>query len=101
MNFGYPFTPFQTPMQEEMMEMNYMNQQQPMQQMMKPCQMMPQSSCNQVVQKQFVEEMPYYVDYHTHIVNNVVRKHIQIPVYSQSQETVYFDEWQMGCGCNR
>ena len=64
-------------------------------------QMMPQVSpgCNQVVQKCFVEEIPYYVGYNTHVVNNVVRRHIQIPVYSQSQETFYFDEWQSGCGC--
>ena len=66
-------------------------------------QMMPQvsSSCNQVLQKCFVEDMPYYVGYNTHVVNNVVRRHIQIPVYSQTQQTVYFDEWQTGCGCNR
>ena len=66
-------------------------------------QMMPPvlPGCNQVVQKCFVEEMPYYVGYNTHVVNNVVRRHIQIPVYSQSQETVYMDEWQTGCGCNR
>ena len=38
---------------------------------------------------------------HPHVVNNVVRRHIQIPVYSQTQETVYFDEWQTGCGCGR
>ena len=38
---------------------------------------------------------------HPHVVNNVVRRHIQIPVYSQSQEVVYFDEWQTGCGCGR
>ena len=36
---------------------------------------------------------------HPHVVNNVVRRHIQIPVYSQTQETIYFDEWQAGCGC--
>lgn len=36
-----------------------------------------------------------------HVVNNVVRKHIQIPTYSQSQETVYHDEWEFGCGCGR
>lgn len=68
-------------------------------------QMMPPvtPSCNQVVQKCFVEEIPYYVGYNTHVVNNVVRRHIQIPVYSQTQETIYFDEWQQscGCGCNR
>jgi adenosine deaminase len=34
---------------------------------------------------------------HPHVVNNVVRRHIQIPVYSQTQETIYFDEWQAGC----
>ena len=34
-----------------------------------------------------------------HVVNNVIRRHIQIPVYSQTQETVYIDEWQTGCGC--
>ena len=58
-------------------------------------------SCNQVVQKCFVEDIPYYVGYNTHVVNNVVRRHIQIPMYSQTQETVYFDEWQPGCGCGR
>ena len=65
--------------------------------------MMPQvmPGCNQVVQKCFVEDMPYYVGYNMHVVNNVVRRHIQIPVYSQSQEVVYFDEWQTGCGCGR
>ena len=63
--------------------------------------MPPTSSCNQVVQKCFVEEIPYYVGYNTHVVNNVVRRHIQIPVYSQTQQTVYFDEWQTGCGCGR
>ena len=43
----------------------------------------------------------YMYDYlrHPHVVNNVVRRHIQIPVYSQTQETIYFDEWQAGCGC--
>jgi RNA polymerase sporulation-specific sigma factor len=34
-----------------------------------------------------------------HVVNNVVRRHIQIPVYSQTQETIYFGKWQAGCGC--
>ena len=36
---------------------------------------------------------------HPHVVNNVVRRHIQISVYSQTQETIYLDEWQAGCGC--
>ena len=60
-----------------------------------------QPGCNQVVQQTCAGDMPYYVNYNTHVVNNVVRRHIQIPVYSQTQQTVYFDEWQTGCGCGR
>ena len=33
--------------------------------------MPPTSSCNQVVQKCFVEEIPYYVGYNTHAVSNL------------------------------
>ena len=58
-----------------------------------------QGGCNQVVQQTCAVDMPYYVNYNMHVVNNVVRRHIQIPVYTQTQETVYFDEWQTGCGC--
>jgi hypothetical protein len=58
-----------------------------------------QPACSQVVQQTCAVDMPYYVNYNTHVVNNVVRRHIQIPVYSQTQETIYFDEWQAGCGC--
>jgi hypothetical protein len=58
-----------------------------------------QPGCSQVVQQTCAVDMPYYVNYNTHVVNNVVRRHIQIPVYSQTQETIYFDEWQAGCGC--
>lgn len=52
--------------------------------------------CN-VVNKCFVEEVPHNVCCHTHVVNNVVRRHVFIPNYSESCETVYYDEFpQMG-----
>ena len=58
-----------------------------------------QQGCGQVLQQTCAVDIPYYVNYNTHVVNNVVRRHIQIPVYSQTQETIYFDEWQAGYGC--
>ena len=121
MNFGYPFTPYAANATQEqymgnvgttpnMMGMNtasYM----PAQNMGCGCgsnmmsqpfgQQFVQPGCNQVVEQMSAIDMPYYVNYNTHVVNNVVRRHIQIPVYSQTQQTVYFDEWQTGCGCNR
>ena len=127
MNFGYPFTPYATGMGQEQymgnvgtnpnMQTEYMSQpamtsgcgcgMQGMDYMPQQT-MMPgmglgfgQAGCNQVVQQTCAVDMPYYVNYNTHVVNNVVRRHIQIPVYSQTQQTVYFDEWQTGCGCNR
>jgi hypothetical protein len=105
MNFGYPNTPYASNMSQE----GYMGNvgMNPMMDYMQP-QTMPygmgmggcgQQSCNQVVQQMATVDMPYYVNYNTHVINNVVRRHIQIPVYSQTQETIYFDEWQQGCGC--
>ena len=126
MNFGYPFTPYAPNMpQEQYMgnvgtNMNMANMQgmnpggsMPTHGMGCCCGMntgfnagmttglMQQPGCNQVVEQTCAVDMPYYVNYNTHMVNNVVRRHIQIPVYTQTQETVYFDEWQTGCGCNR
>lgn len=119
MNFGYPNTPYAPNMGTEqymgnvgtnMPNMGGMNAMDYMQPTMGSCGcgmgMQPQFSqpgCNQVVQQTCAVDMPYYVNYNTHVVNNVVRRHIQIPVYSQTQETIYFDEWQQscGCGCNR
>lgn len=129
MNFGYPFTPYSSNMAPEqymgnigtnmpnmggMNNMDCMQTQMPMQGPcmggMQGCGMgamqggfMPQPSmqpgCNQVLQQTCAVDIPYYVNYNTHVVNNVVRRYIQIPVYSQTQETVYIDEWQTGCGC--
>ena len=122
MNFGYPFTPYAANMTQEqymgnvgtnpnMMGMNTMGSM-PTQNSGCGCgsgmntmammnQQYMQPGCNQVVEQTCAVDMPYYVNYNTHVVNNVVRRHIQIPVYSQTQQTVYFDEWQTGCGCNR
>lgn len=83
MNFDFPFTPFEP---SKMPQGGYQTQGQ---------------TVNQVVNKCFVEDVPYYVNYHTHCVNNVVRRHIQVPTYSTSEETVYYDEWNNSCGCGR
>ena len=122
MNFGYPFTPYAPNMGTEqymgnvgtsvpnvggVSTMDYMQPQMGcsscgmgMQQGYMQSQFA-QPGCSQVVQQTCAVDMPYYVNYNTHVVNNVVRRHIQIPVYSQTQETVYYDEWQAGCGCGR
>ena len=122
MNFGYPFTPYAANMPQEqymgnvgtnpnMVGMNTMGSM-PTQNTGCGCgsamntmpmmnQQFMQPTCNQVVEQTCAVDMPYYVNYNTHVVNNVVRRHIQIPVYTQTQETVYFDEWQTGCGCGR
>lgn len=68
---------------------------------------------NQVVQTCNVEEVPHYVNYHTHVVNNFVKRHVNIPTYSTSGENVVINEyaqtpamanpyiqWQQpNCGC--
>ena len=122
MNFGYPFTPYAPNMGTEAGYMGNVGVTTPnnmgmntMDYMQAPstcssCQLgqmqsgfmqqgYVQPGCNQVVQQQCTVDLPYYVNYNTHVVNNVIRRHIQIPVYSQTQETVYIDEWQTGCGC--
>ncbi len=51
-----------------------------------------QQCCNQVVNRCCYEDIPNYVNYNTHYVNNIIRRHYDIPTYSQSQEYVYYDE---------
>ena len=114
MNFGYPNTPYAANMGEQYMGNVGTNPAMGMSmEYMQPTGgcgcggQMPfmggynQQSFGQVVQQTCAVDMPYYVNYNTHVVNNVVRRHIQIPVYTQTQETVYIDEWQTGCGCGR
>lgn len=64
MNFGYPFTPYNN---FENMTPNFPNQM-PVNNQTMPLYPDCGSSCgcNQVVNKCFVEEVPYYVNYHTH-----------------------------------
>lgn len=50
-------------------------------------------NCNQVVQTCNVEEVPHYVNHHVHVVNNCVKKHVNIPTYSQSYETRIINEY--------
>ena len=84
--------------------------------------------CNQVVQTCNVQDIPHYTNYHTHLVNNCIKRHISVPTYSASQETVLQDQYvdgnpmygnpgqmgipsqgmypnmganNMGCGCNQ
>ena len=52
--------------------------------------------CNQIVQTCNVQEVPHYTCYHTHVINNCIKKHINIPVYSQSSENVYLDQYVEG-----
>lgn len=49
-------------------------------------------NCN-VVNKQFCEEIPHCYNVHTHVVNNVTRRHYYIPQYTYSEETVFMDEY--------
>lgn len=58
-----------------------------------PAPMMPEVCCNNVVKKCFVEEVPHVVNYNTHVVNECVKKHITVPKYTTTEETVYIDEY--------
>lgn len=52
--------------------------------------------CNQVVQTCNVEDVPHYTNYHTHVVNNCVKRHINIPTYSTTSENVLINEYVEG-----
>ena len=52
--------------------------------------------CNQVVHTCNVQDVPHYTNYHTHVVNNCIKRHINIPTYSTSTENVYLDEYVQG-----
>lgn len=57
------------------------------------CGCMEPKNCCEVVQTYNVVEVPHYTNYHTHQINNCIKKHINIPVYSTSYENVYIDEY--------
>lgn len=52
--------------------------------------------CNQVVQTCNVQDVPHYTNYHTHVVNNCIKRHINIPTYSTSTENVMINEYVQG-----
>lgn len=54
----------------------------------------PEMYYNNVVKQCFVEEVPHVVNYNTHVVNECVKKHITIPKYTCTEETVCIDEYQ-------
>ena len=49
--------------------------------------------CQQVVHTCNVQDIPHYINYHTHIVNNCVKRHVNVPTYSQSSENVLINEF--------
>ena len=50
-------------------------------------------TCNQVVQTANVEDVPHYINYNTHVINNCIKRHINIPTYSTSSENVMINEY--------
>jgi hypothetical protein len=52
--------------------------------------------CNQVVQTCNVQDIPHYTNFHTNVINNCIKRHINIPTYSTSQETVFIDQYVDG-----
>lgn len=50
-------------------------------------------NCNYVNQQCQVVDVPHYVNYHTHNIMNICRKHIMVPTYSESSEVRVFDDY--------
>lgn len=66
-----------------------------------PCGCCPQAvptfqCCNQVVNRCNVQDVPHITNYHTHVVDNCVRRHINIPQYTTSESVQVFDEFVQG-----
>lgn len=51
---------------------------------------------NQVVNTCNVEMIPHYTNYHTTHVNNCIKRHVNIPVFTESYETVVTNEYVEG-----
>lgn len=49
--------------------------------------------CNQVVNKCFYCDVPHYINYNTHTINNCIKRHYNVPTYSNTYETVYLDTY--------
>ncbi len=48
---------------------------------------------NNVFQTCEYEDIPNYVNYHTHMINNQIKRHVNIPTFSNSCETRVFHEY--------
>lgn len=51
-------------------------------------------NCQQTVESCNIEEIPHYINYHTHNVYNVIKRHINIPTCSSSSEVRVYNEYQ-------
>lgn len=54
----------------------------------------PMFNCN--LETCAVEEIPNYVNFHTHTIHNQIKRHVNVPVYSNSCETRVIHEFD-GC----
>lgn len=61
------------------------------------CNQQPEFCCNNIVKKCFVEEVPHVINYNTHVINECVKKHITIPKYTTTEETIYIDQYERPC----
>ncbi len=50
-------------------------------------------NCNYVNEQCQVVDVPHYVNYHTHNIMNICRKHVMVPTYSESSEVRIFDDY--------
>lgn len=50
-------------------------------------------NCNYVNEQCQVVDVPHYVNYHTHNIMNICKKHIMVPTYSESSEVRVFDDY--------
>lgn len=51
-------------------------------------------NCNYINEQCQVVDVPHYVNYHTHNIMNICRKHVMVPTYSESSEVRVFDDYQ-------
>lgn len=72
--------------QNQQQNMNNMNQQQKM-----------ASPYSNVINRYYYQDVAVPVNYHTHVVNNCVKRYHPVPCCTYSEETVYLDDPCCGC----
>lgn len=50
-------------------------------------------NCNQVVQTYNVQDVPHYVNYNTHVINNCIKRHVNVPTFTQTSENVMINQY--------